>query len=365
MQQYSKKNFSQQSLSHSFYAQKFLNALILFLKIHHPKLALVSTPQHTTRAPFSIGLAVSGGIDSMALLWAAGQLKKLFPHLHFSVLHLNHQTRPEENNHEQQLVKVAALNAQFSCHLLDLDATLWQNGFQEQKARELRYAFFQKIAQAEGLKEIWTAHHLDDSWEWSQMQMAKSGSLKGSLGIPLRKGKFFRPFMCVTKKQITRLAFKEKISYLTDSSNSDLAFERNWWRATIETPIFKKYPKTLKHYVARQNALSCNLNTHIIPYPHLKAIAHGPHSLFIAAPSKNYHFWNHRELIHLCIIQLSGKNRGQLSHEIRKLCLASMNGKKGPMNFSGGVSIKIYPEGLLIEKNLPAQTSSVDFKVTR
>jgi tRNA(Ile)-lysidine synthase TilS/MesJ len=81
----------------------------------------------------------------------------------------------------------------------------------ELQARERRYQFFEEVYQqlrrnsssssssSSSPLIVVTAHNLDDSFEWWLLQNLKSGRVKSSLGIPLVRGHYLRPFLCVSK----------------------------------------------------------------------------------------------------------------------------------------------------------------------
>ncbi len=307
---------------HSKYAAQFLSHLKHFMNAHDlfPK----------NRAL----IAVSGGLDSMALLWC---FHKIMPHK-IHVLHLNHGTRSENGEEEELVQKFCEKNRiPFSLKRVQLNSQC--TNF-EAIAREERKRFFLEHAQRGDL--IFTAHHLDDSFEWSLMQQFKSSNPEASLGIPLKNGKYARPFLCVSRKHISRLVKNEDISFREDPSNLNLNHERNFIRHQIIAPLKKRFPKYLKHYVHRQNQL---IEKKEKRNQEIEVFKSDFGALFIHKDLKD-DFLGARDELRNEIHRLSYSERGLIIDQLDKLIQSKKDHKKGPLSFSGGV--KAYMETGLI-----------------
>ena len=290
-------------------------------------------------------ISVSGGVDSIALADVMAGLG-----IRFELLHFNHGTRALENAQEENLVRELAKKWEVIVHVIPFQISLNDNNF-ENTARVKRQEIYQEFIQ----KEYWiyTAHHIDDSFEWSLMQSFKQSSTKSTLGIPVFNRGMVRPFMAVTKKQILRYARAKKLSWLEDTSNQNDKFERNFLRLHLTKTIFRRYPQVLKHYVSRSNQLALLQNIHRQSENEeirvSKEVSGG--TLIIA---KN--FRRHKEFIKECIYELSSKERGKIDQEIEKMLKAqeeilknpALFPFKGPMNISGGVSLFLIRNQLLI-----------------
>lgn len=279
-------------------------------------------------------VAVSAGSDSMALLYLLNNIFKK-KGLTLEVLHVNHGTRPE-NLTEEALIKKFCEAENLTLHIKRLEIDLSTSNF-EKLARDKRKNFF-----LDSCKEgdvVYTGHHIDDSFEWSLMQKLKTSSKISSLGIPVWNQPFARPFMAVTKSQIGRLIKKENLSFLEDSSNLNERYERNYLRKNIIPAIAKKYPHYLKHYVARSNELAGEWKISRSPFTgnsHIKKRDQFGGIFLINSKFENNFQGKEQEILD-CIKTLSKKNRGILNSQVQKLIVASSNGQKGPLSFSGGV----------------------------
>lgn len=316
---------------HALFALNFLNHVHSFIKEH----GLINSQK-------KIAISVSGGVDSQVLAHVLCELN-----YNVELIHFNHGTRKFENHAEEALVRAYAKSSGVPLHVFPLNFSLSDKNF-EMQARNARQSVYQDFIK----KGYWvyTAHHIDDSFEWSLMQSFKQSSLMSSIGMPIFNNGLVKPFMCVTKKQIYRFAKACQLSWLEDSSNSNNDFERNFLRTHITKVILKKYPQALAHYVSRSNQLIAkNSSTDLL----LKKEAGG-----VVIVAKNLEL--HKEAIKKVLYELSNKDRGEVDHEINKLIrsqkeIMSDNKNfpfKGPMNFSGGVSAFLIKDHLMMmDKN--------------
>jgi len=173
-------------------------------------------------------LAISGGMDSMAMLHAFVSLKA-----NISVAHINHGLRPEEGTEESALVKQFCQDRGIPFYSKELDSTAFENKNLQNTAREFRYIFFNKICSQEDLDYICTAHHIGDSIETFLLNFAKGSGLKGLSGIPSRIDNVLRPLANVYPSEIENYVKSHKIPFLEDSSNQDTKYARNFIRHQI------------------------------------------------------------------------------------------------------------------------------------
>lgn len=319
---------------HHLFCLNFKEHVRTFIKEHeliHPNKKIV--------------LSVSGGVDSMVLADIFASFGE-----YFELLHFNHGTRPKENLEEEELVVSLAEKFNVKVNVFRFELSLRQKNF-EKVARQKRREVYQKFIADDCY--IYTAHHIDDSFEWTLMQSFKQSSVKSTLGIPLFSQGIARPFMCVTKKQIRRYAHAKGVVWMEDKSNQNEKFERNYLRLHMTDKILKKYPKTLRHYVSRHNQLAMMQNLH-------RKKVHSDLSMVVEESGSvvlvSNHLENHKNEIRDIIHQKSESSRGEIDVELDKLLSAHqsiMNDKKsfpfkGPMNFSGGVQAFLIKNTLLL-----------------
>jgi tRNA(Ile)-lysidine synthase len=179
--------------------------------------------------------ALSGGIDSTVLFHV---LKELSGPIGFTigVAHVNHLLRGEESDRDQLFVESLAEAYGAPCYVKRVDAAAHARtrGLSLQHAaRELRYDFFDEIASAYGYGRIALAHTLDDRVETALLRLAKGTGLKGFMSIPLKRERIIRPLLATERAKIVRFQEERGITYVEDSSNRKVHYERNFIRHEV------------------------------------------------------------------------------------------------------------------------------------
>jgi len=177
-----------------------------------------------------VGLAVSGGADSTALMHFAQRWRDErgvnTPEL--SILTVDHGLRPESRE-EAQWVADRAGEMGLRCHVLR-----WSPGDKNSRiqadARQARYDLMASCAMEHGIDALVTAHHLDDQAETLLMRLGRGSGLDGLAGIRAH-GEWgglaiLRPFLDVPKSALVAALVSEGIAWLEDPSNDDARFER-------------------------------------------------------------------------------------------------------------------------------------------
>ncbi len=278
-------------------------------------------------------VAVSAGSDSMALLFVMKEILKNGGIKSLRAFHVNHGTRTE-NKAEQELVEKECSQGKIPLITFKLALNPKEANF-EFIARSKRYKLFLENLQKDEV--LFTAHHLDDSFEWSLLRQLKSGNQKAYLGIPVKNGPVRRPFLCLTKSQIKRFVTINKISFMEDPSNKQLRFERNFLREKAIPTLSGRFPNYLKHYAFRSNELALNMNLSVFGTSKGFKIKKDKFNGFLLISPNGNDFTGAEESIRKIIYKLSHKKRGVLSSQIEKLILAAKANKRGPLIFSGGV----------------------------
>src|SRR5690606_4946866 len=118
-------------------------------------------------------VAVSGGVDSMALLDMVAKQSR--PKVSFTVAHFDHGIRDDSHLDRRLVGEVAQRhNLPFVYERGELGA-----GASEALAREARYAFLRKVQHSTGARGIMTAHHHDDVVETAVLNMLRGTGRKG------------------------------------------------------------------------------------------------------------------------------------------------------------------------------------------
>lgn len=170
-------------------------------------------------------LGFSGGVDSVVL----AQLM-LETDYTFAIAHINFKLRGAESDADQQWVRDWAAAHEIKCFTTSFptQALAEEAGVSIQmKARELRYAYFQEIAEREDLPTIATAHHQHDLAETILLNLTKGTGIKGLHGILVEQENLIRPLLCLNKAEVLRYATAKKLQWRQDSSNQETYYLRN------------------------------------------------------------------------------------------------------------------------------------------
>jgi len=171
-------------------------------------------------------LAVSGGEDSMALLHAFH--KTGYPIL---VAHVNYKLRGIESDLDQKLVENYCKANNIECYT-NSEEIQTSKGIQE-KARELRYRWFEKLKEITKHDIVVTAHHKSDSVETVLFNLVRGSGLSGLSGITTFSNGVFRPLIHVNKTDISAFVISEAVQFRLDKSNLESKYSRNKIRNEI------------------------------------------------------------------------------------------------------------------------------------
>lgn len=179
----------------------------------------------------TIGVAVSGGRDSVALLHmlrAAG----------YQVVAINveHGIRGEESLRDSKFVAelCASLGVPLFSYRVDAPAFARENGYTlEQGARTLRYRVFDSALEEGKCDCIALAHHLDDQVETVLMRILRGTGIKGLVGMRAVSGRYIRPLLGVSREEIDEYCKQNGLAYVEDSTNADTAYTRNFLRGEL------------------------------------------------------------------------------------------------------------------------------------
>jgi len=179
-------------------------------------------------------IGFSGGPDSCALALILKKLSNKF-NLNIVLANFNHNWRKESKSEEDFTKDFARkINALFYIEKAPANTSKT-----EEKARELRYKFFEKTAKKFNSKTVLLAHNKNDNVETLIYRLIKGTSVKGLCSIPENREIYYRPLLGITKKQILNYLKQNNQEYCFDCSNNDTRYNRNYIRNNI-LPLFEK-----------------------------------------------------------------------------------------------------------------------------
>ena len=160
-------------------------------------------------------VAVSGGVDSMALLHALHSLAPDFG-WKLSVAHFNHRLRGRSSDADERLVRATARRLKLPCDVAAADvrkAAAAQGVSIEMAARQLRHEFLARCARKRGARTVALAHHADDQIELFLLRLLRGAGGDGLGGMKARnlspadrRISLVRPLLEFSKEEIAAFA---------------------------------------------------------------------------------------------------------------------------------------------------------------
>lgn len=198
----------------------------------------------------TVGVAVSGGRDSVALLHCLKSLEisenlKNNGNLHIVAINIEHGIRGENSINDSRFVAslCAELDVPLFSFSVDAPAYAKQNGYTlEQAGRFLRYGIFDKILSDGKCDLIALAHHRDDQIETVFMRILRGTGIRGLCGMRKVNGKYIRPLLDYDREDIDNYIKAHALKYVEDESNADTAYTRNFLRQEIGV-LKQRYPQ--------------------------------------------------------------------------------------------------------------------------
>lgn len=174
-------------------------------------------------------VAVSGGADSLALLYLLHEFSKELGY-ELSVAHLNHLTRGQESDDDASFVEQEADKLSLPVFVDKIDVagekSFLKSSFQE-TARILRYQFLEETLLSINGHKIALGHTADDRVETVLMNLLRGTGLRGLAGIPEARGNVVRPLLRCTRLELEQFLRERNLTYRTDSSNNETKYLRN------------------------------------------------------------------------------------------------------------------------------------------
>ena len=198
---------------------------------------------HMVSSGDTVTVALSGGADSVALLYGLYLLKDKLG-IKLEAFHYNHGIRGEEADRDASFCRSA-------CDMLDIPLTTacgqvraGEKGL-EAAAREARY---RELAACAG--KVATAHTANDNAETVLMHMVRGTGLKGLGGIAPVRGNIIRPMLEVTRQEVLEFLQENYLRHVEDSSNASDDFFRNRLRHHVMPLLYDENPRLAENLSA-------------------------------------------------------------------------------------------------------------------
>jgi len=194
-------------------------------------------------------VGVSGGVDSLALLHVLHTLRhQLNCQLH--VAHLDHGFREDSAGDAVYVAEQAdQLGLPISSIRIDVPQLMRDQKLSaEVAARQVRYQFYECISKRIGATKIALGHHRGDQAETVLMNLLRGAGASGLKGIlPIREGKFIRPLLAFSKKEIEDFVAQLGLQPRCDATNYQLDYLRNRVRLELIPALERAYNSNIQN----------------------------------------------------------------------------------------------------------------------
>ena len=302
-----------------------------------------------------IALAVSGGTDSMALLW----LFKTCYDGEFYVVNVEHGIRGEASLSDSKFVEEFCFKHNIAFKGFSVDAPKYANEKRislELAARELRHAIFKNEVENGFCDFVATAHHANDQAETVLLRICRGTGINGLKGILPLKGYLIRPLLSYTKAELSEFLKENGIPHQNDETNEFDNVTRNYFRLNVIPKIEKKFP-SFSNSVARLVRSATEAEDFCRSLIDEPTSVNGGFKIF--APFKHPYLF--KKEIAACFSKLGVEQDVEERHFDLILSLALEEaGKRLDMPF--GVSVYKESDGLTFQKKAIVDSVSVPFE---
>lgn len=178
---------------------------------------------------------VSGGADSVCLLYVLSEYRKLVP-FELQVVHVEHGIRGEASLSDAVFTQELCGRLEVPCRIVhtDVQQIAAQKGLSvEEAGRQERYRIFAEVCSEIQADRIAVAHNRNDQAETMLWNLARGSGLKGLGGIRPVREQIIRPLLFTDRRAIERILQEEGFEWRTDQTNLEQEYTRNKIRLSL------------------------------------------------------------------------------------------------------------------------------------
>lgn len=203
-------------------------------------------------------VGVSGGPDSVCLLYVLKELQEEYS-LSLHIAHLHHGIRGIEADEDVRFVQSLGDSLRIPVYIEYADIPSHakiEHVSKQEAAREVRYKFFNTVADKICADRVALGHTADDQVETFLMRILKGSGPHGLAGIPPVRDRIIRPLIGVFRAEIKEYLSEHDIRYRIDSSNLSAVYLRNKIRLELIPYLAKEYnPNIMDTLIRNLNIL--------------------------------------------------------------------------------------------------------------
>jgi tRNA(Ile)-lysidine synthase len=202
------------------------------------------------RPGLRIGIGVSGGADSVALVVLLAKLRGELGVV-VNAVHFNHKLRGKASDADEKFVAALAEKLGLALHVGHADVAekaKREKANLEDAARRARYGFFARLAEQGVVDVVATAHTMDDQAETVLAHVLRGTGIAGLAGIHPVAGRVVRPLLTFRREELRRFLRVQKQSWREDATNRDTTKVRARMRKRLLPLLEKEFnPAVIEH----------------------------------------------------------------------------------------------------------------------
>src|SRR5215472_6856613 len=203
-----------------------------------------------------VGVAVSGGADSVALLLLLLELREKLG-IVLSIVHFNHKLRGKASDADEKFVAKLAGEHRLEFHSASADVAKKakkERANLEDAGRRARYDYFRSLVESGVCTRIAVAHTADDQAETVLGHILRGTGLAGISGIHPGAGPIFRPLLTMRRSELRAYLRRKKQSWREDATNRDTKRMRARIRKKLLPLLEKQFqPAIVGHLTSMAN----------------------------------------------------------------------------------------------------------------
>ncbi len=207
----------------------------------------------------ALGVAVSGGADSVCLLHVLAELAPRWA-LRLTVLHMNHQLRGEASASDEEFVRQLARSLGLAAHVASIDVAARRAATGdnlEQAARRARREFFLAAIRSGRVDRVATGHTRTDQAETVLLRLFRGAGVEGLAAMrPVTPDGMVRPLLAVSRADAEQFLRERGIAWREDATNRDLRYARNRVRHQSMPVLAREFNPRLEEALARTAELA-------------------------------------------------------------------------------------------------------------
>ena len=292
-------------------------------------------------------VGVSAGPDSVCLLYILNELKEDY-NLSLHIAHLHHGFRGSEADEDVRFVQSLSKSLGIPAHIdhIDVPSYIKKTKLSKQAgAREVRYRFFNRLADDIGADKIALGHTADDQAETFLMRLLKGSGLHGLTGISPVRDRIIRPLIDISSDEIKGYLSERDIRYRIDSSNLSPVYLRNKIRLELIPYLAKEYNPNIMDTLIRNLKILREEDIFLngfVDRTYSKVLVSASEDSVILDSSKltSINLPVRRRVIRRAIYSVSGEMAITLSYKHVEDSLALLDNDRGEIHLPCGIVVR-------------------------